>query len=264
MKVYDLLNFFEKIAPLNLQESYDNAGLLVGSAAMEITGVLTCLDSTEEVLKEAKSKNCNVVLAHHPIIFGGLKRLTSSNYIQKTVEYAIKNDIAIIAMHTNLDNVMRHGVNERIGKKIGLENLQILQPKLDLDAEGSIGSGVIGKLATPMSGLAFLKHVKDSMKVNVIKYTQLGNDHIENVAVCGGSGGFLLNAAIRKGADIFITSDYKYHEFFDANGKIVIADIGHYESEQHTIDLLCELINDNFSNFAAQCTELTTNPVNYL
>ena len=262
MKLNALLEFFEGIAPLHLQEAYDNAGLITGDRDMEITGVITCLDSTEEVIQEAIDQNCNVVVAHHPIIFSGLKNLTSANYIQKTIQLAIKNDIAIVAMHTNLDNVFQNGVNERIAKTIGLENLKILKPKDPADP--SIGSGMIGDLPSPMDSLEFLRLLKANMAVNCIKYTKIHTNTIAKVAVAGGSGGFLLNDAIQQGADIFITADYKYHEFFDANSKIIIADIGHYESEQFTIELLSELINDNFVKFAARSTKMVTNPVNYL
>lgn len=262
MKLNALLEFFEGIAPLHLQEAYDNAGLITGDSEMEITGVITCLDSTEEVIQEAINTNCNVVVAHHPIIFSGLKSLTSSNYIQKTIQLAIKNDIAIIAMHTNLDNVFQNGVNERIAKQIGLQNLKILKPKDP--AEPSIGSGMIGELSNPLTPKEFLVQLKANMAVNCIKYTKIHTDQITKVAVAGGSGGFLLNDAIRQGAEIFVTSDYKYHEFFDANSRIIIADIGHYESEQFTIELLSELINDNFVKFAARSTKVVTNPVNYL
>ena len=262
MTVADLLNFFEKIAPLHLQESYDNAGLLTGNVGMEISGVLTCLDSTEEVIQEAIDKKLNVVVAHHPIIFSGLKQLIGSTYIERTIQLAIKNDIAIIAMHTNLDNVYQNGVNQKIADQIGLIDQKILNPKNPEEPE--IGSGVIGRLEKPILAFDFLTELKVKMEINCIKYTALVHKTIENVAVAGGSGGFLLQNAINQGAQVFITSDYKYHEFFDANGKIVIADIGHYESEQFTISLLRELINDNFTTFAAHSTLVVTNPVKYL
>ena len=262
MKLRALLEFFEQVAPLHLQEAYDNAGLITGDREMEISGVITCLDSTEKVIKEAIENDCNVVVAHHPIIFSGLKSLTGSNYIQKTIQLAIKNDIAIVAMHTNLDNVFQNGVNERIAKRLGLQNLKILKPKDP--SEPNIGSGMIGDLDTPIASLDFLNDLKSKMAVNCIKYTDLHIENISKVAVAGGSGGFLLRDAIAQKADVFITADYKYHEFFDANNQIIIADIGHYESEQFTIELLSELINDNFVKFAARTTKMVTNPVNYL
>lgn len=262
MHLQELLDYFETIAPLSLQEAYDNAGLIVGKLDQEIKGVITCLDSTAEVVQEAIDKGANVVVAHHPIIFSGLKSLTGANYIQRTIELAIKNDVAIVAMHTNLDNVMRNGVNQRIADQLGLVNQKILRLKQEDDAD--TGSGMIGDLPETMETAAFLAHLKAKMQVNCIKHTRIRHPKISRVAVAGGSGGFLLEDAKKAKADIFITSDYKYHEFFDANGEIIIADIGHYESEQFTIDLLCELINKNFSTFAAHCTEVNTNPVNYL
>ncbi len=262
MKLQALMDFFEQVAPLHLQESYDNAGLITGHKDMEITGVITCLDSTESVVEEAIANDCNVIVAHHPIIFSGLKNLTGSNYIQKTIELAIKNDIAIVAMHTNLDNVFQNGVNQRIAQRLLLENQEILKLK---DPENpDVGSGMIGNLASPMDSMSFLKYLKEKMAVNCVKYTKLHKDTIQRVAVAGGSGGFLLNDAMARGADVFITADYKYHEYFDANNRIIIADIGHYESEQFTIDLLSELINDNFVKFAARSTKVVTNPVNYI
>lgn len=262
MKLEALLKFFEQVAPLHLQESYDNAGLITGHPGMEITGVITCLDSTEAVVQEAIDSGNNVIVAHHPIIFSGLKNLTSSNYIQKTIQLAIKNDIAIVAMHTNLDNVFQNGVNQRIAQRLNLQDMGILKLKDPLNPE--VGSGMIGNLSDPMESTYFLEFLKKEMGVNCVKFTKIHKPTISRVAVAGGSGGFLLKDAIEQGADVFITADYKYHEFFDANNEIIIADIGHYESEQYTIDLLSELINDNFVKFAARATKMVTNPVNYL
>lgn len=263
--VKDVLQCLQEVAPFEFQEKYDNAGLLIGDPNQVVTGVVTCLDSTEEVIDEAIASGANLVVAHHPIVFGGLKRFTGSNYIQKTVIKAIKNDIAIIAIHTNLDNVLSSGVNEKIAHKIGLQNIEILAPKPEMEYQGQkIGAGVLGTLNTPMSSIDFLMHLKQSMELDVIKHTNVCKDKIEKVAVCGGSGGFLLSDAIRSGADIFITSDYKYHEFFDANDQIIIVDIGHYESEKFTVDILYDIINKNFSTFAPQRTKIITNPIKYL
>ena len=350
MKIKELTSFLETIAPPSYQESYDNAGLIVGDPNTEVQGVLVCLDSTEAILDEAISKKCNVVVAHHPIVFRGMKRFNGKNYVERVVMKAIKNDIAIYAIHTNLDNVYQNGVNAKIAEKLGLENTSILSPKAGLkkiftfvptehsekvraalfkagagnvpnfnelsyatigvgtnaqktgaqvkleftfpairqstiikalksshpdanisydiisieNKNSEVGSGMIGYLKKPMAEKEFLQKVKKQMKAGCVRYTKLRRKRISKVAVCGGSGGFLLGDAIRQGADIFITSDYKYHEFFDADGKIVIADIGHYESEQFTIELLYDIITQKFSNFAAYFTEVNTNPVNYL
>ena len=261
--VKDIYDYLDGIAPFGLQESYDNAGILVGSPAMTVTGVLMCLDSTESIIDEAIDMGCNVVIAHHPIIFSGMKQLTGATYIQRTVIKAIKHDIAIIAIHTNLDNVLANGVNGMIADKLGLQSPSILATKAQDLTQETAGAGVVGQLANPMKTTAFLDLLKETMQLKVIKHTAICHDEIQSVAVCGGSGGFLLNHAKAAGAQIFVTSDYKYHEFFDADGDIIIADIGHYESEQYTIDLLYKLIKEKFITFAAHYTKQSTNPVHY-
>ncbi len=347
MKLQKLINHLESIAPSAYQESYDNSGLLIGDPNTNITGVLICLDSTEAIIDEAIEKKCNVIVAHHPIVFKGLKRFNGKTYVERTIIKAIKNDICIYAIHTNLDNVYRNGVNTKIAEKLSLQNIQILAPKQNLvnfqfylsameinayqkarnkkgvalefknvhglltvhnnkkqgenaemkyeatiaqnqigdlvhfiqSSTGSkelnystspidqsnieVGSGMVGTLSKPISAHTFFNRLKKVMALKVFKHTAVLGRKISKVAVCGGSGGFLLPHAIRQDADIFITSDYKYHEFFDADGKIIIADIGHYESEQYTIELLHELITKKFSNFATHCTKISTNPVYY-
>ena len=346
-----------------LQESYDNAGLICGDTDRECTGILTCLDATVEVIEEAISKGLNMVVAHHPILFSGLKKINGNSYEVRAVVSAIRHDIAIYAIHTNLDNIIT-GVNARMADKLGLTNRKVLAPKqgvlkklivfvpgphaesvrnalfeagagnignysecsfstggtgsfkpgreaqpfigktgerhleeevkieviyplwlhapvlkamflahpyeevaydllsLDNDLE-IIGSGLIGHLPEPMEEQTFLKLLKESFGLSVIKYTNLQNKMISKVALCGGSGSFLLQAAISKEAEIFVTADMKYHEFFNANNQIVIADIGHYESEQFTIDLLYDLLREKFATFAVQKTAINTNPVHY-
>ena len=264
-KIKEVYDFLHSIAPFQYQEGYDNAGLIIGDPEMECSGVITCLDSTESVIDEAIAIGANLVVAHHPIVFRGLKRFTGANYVEKTVIKAIKNDIAIIAIHTNLDNVISNGVNERIAQQIGLKNITPLAVKHEIDqSSGAVGSGVVGELSTSLGEMNFLLELKNKMNVKALKHTNLLHQEVSKVAVCGGVGGFLLNDAIQSGAQVFVTSNYKYHEFFDANNQILIVDIGHYESEQFTINLLQELISRNFSTFAAHCTKINTNPVNYL
>jgi len=260
MTIKDITAHLESVAPTHLQESYDNAGLIVGHPDTEVTGVLTSLDCTEEIIAEAKARGCNMVVAHHPIVFRGLKRFNGNDYVERTVIKAIKEDVAIYAIHTNLDNVRHQGVNERIAQRLGLENLRLLGPK---NEEKTIGSGMVGELPTGMDEKAFLRHLKTSMDASLVKHTLLLNKEVKTVALCGGAGGFLLNQAKKAGAQVFVTSDYKYHEFFDADGQIIICDIGHYESEQFTTQLLAELLTKKFPTFAVLCTELTTNPVSY-
>jgi dinuclear metal center YbgI/SA1388 family protein len=264
MTVNDILEFLEQIAPFDLQESYDNSGHLIGDPDMKVTGVLCSLDCTEPIIEEAEERGCNVVVCHHPIIFSGIRRLTGANYVERTVISAIKKGIAIIAIHTNLDNVLTNGVNEVIADKIGLRDIDLLDRKDSAHTDYETGSGVIGYLDEPIPAMDFLHHLKKAMEVNVVKYTDLVRPMVHKVAVCGGSGRFLLDKAIAEEADIFISADFKYHDFFDANGQIIIADIGHYESEQFTIQLLFQLINENFSNFAAHYSNHNTNPVKYL
>lgn len=264
MKISELIDFLHQTAPSELQEDYDNAGLIVGNPNDKIKGVLICLDVLEAVVDEAILLNCNVIVAHHPIIFRGLKKINGSNYVERTVIKAIKHDIAIFAIHTNLDNVILSGVNTKIAEKLNLKNTSLLAPKKGLLYQNNpVGAGMIGYLSESMETADFLKYLKEKMELNIIKHTDLCKSRVSRVAICGGSGGFLLNEAKKQGADIFITSDFKYHEYFDADGNIIIADIGHFESEKFTIELLYDLIINNISNFAAHCTKVITNPIKY-
>lgn len=363
MKLAQLTAYLESLAPLALQEDYDNSGLIVGQPDMEVHQALISLDCTEAVVDEAIATDCQVIISHHPIVFKGLKKFNGKTYVERVVEKAIRNNIALYAIHTNLDNVMT-GVNARICETLGIGNTRILAPKHNLlkklvtyvpiaqaeqvrkalfhagaghigeysecsfSVEGTgtfkggensdpyvgepgvrhheeemrietvypanleskvimalvlahpyeevaydlynltnqhqeIGSGMIGELDMPMDEAEFLADVKQSMDAQVIRHTAFTGKQVKKVAVCGGSGGFLLKQAIAAGADVFITADYKYHEFFDAEGKILIADIGHFESEQFTQQLLFEIIQKKFVNFAIRLTKVNTNPVKY-
>lgn len=261
-RVYDIIQLLESIAPTHLQESYDNSGLLIGSLDTIVNGVIVSLDCTEAVLDEAIAKGCNLVVSHHPAIFYGVKRFTDANPTERIIRKAIKNDLTIYAIHTNLDNVLSNGVNERIARSLGLLIDGVLRP-LSPNGDPSIGAGLVGYFSSPMAEEVFLKLVKDRMKADVIRHTALINSPIQKVAICGGSGSFLLSDAIKAGAHAFITADFKYHQFFDADGSLLICDIGHFESEQYTVDLLQEIISSNFTTFAAHCTEIHTNPVYY-
>ncbi|WP_295770735.1 Nif3-like dinuclear metal center hexameric protein [uncultured Mucilaginibacter sp.] len=363
MKLHELISYLESFAPLSYQEDYDNSGLIVGQASKEINQALISLDCTEAVVDEAIRTGCDVIISHHPIVFKGLKKFNSKSYVERVVEKAIKHNIALYAIHTNLDSVI-NGVNARIGEVLGVQNLRILSPKngilkklvtyvpgshaatlrnalfaagagnignyseCSFNANGTgtfkagqdsnpyvgnigeqhqeaevrietvypaqleskilmalflnhpyeevaydlytltnqhqqVGSGMIGELDIPLAENDFLTLLKTKMHAAVVRHTELLGKPIKKVAVCGGSGGFLLKQAIAAGADIFITADYKYHEFFDAEGKIIIADIGHFESEQFTQHLLYEIIQKKFSNFALRLTEINTNPIKY-
>ncbi|MBW8324517.1 MAG: Nif3-like dinuclear metal center hexameric protein [Prolixibacteraceae bacterium] len=364
MQLKEITRFIESVAPLALQESYDNSGLLIGNPADEVSGILITLDITEAIIDEAISKNLNLIVAHHPIIFSGLKKLNGKNYIERCVAKAIKNDIALYAAHTNLDSVFG-GVNSKICEKLELQNCQVLAPvsgflkKLvtfvpTADAEkvrkalfdagaGNIGNydscsfnqsglgsfrgneqtnpyvgeknqlhfeeetrietvfpkhiqarviqsllnahpyeevaydiypldnefnqagiGMIGELHSPADELEFLQKVKETFHCPVVKHTQLLGKPIRKVAVCGGSGSSYLSKAIAQKADIFISGDFKYHQFFDAEQQLIIADIGHFESEQFTKEVFYELLTKKFPKFAVHLSALDTNPVSYL
>lgn len=362
-KIGELISWLESIAPPAYQESYDNATLITGDRNWEAKGVLCTLDCTEEVVEEAISLGANLIVAHHPIVFRGLKSFTGKNYVERTVIKALKNDIAIFAIHTNLDHVAT-GVNKRISDRLGLQQTKILQPKKQLlskleffvptnskeevlqaifkagagkigeysncsfQSEGlgtftpsekanpaigskgnpesveetkvevlvpnhlfgkvlgsmrknhpyeevayfltslenenqEVGAGMVGELETGMDEVEFLDYMKSKMELQIIKHTALLGKKIKKVAVCGGAGIFLLNDAKRAGADVFITSDVKYHEFFDTEGKLILCDIGHYESEIFTKELLGELLSQNFPNIALYLTKVVTNPTSY-
>jgi dinuclear metal center YbgI/SA1388 family protein len=363
MTIKEIISHLEKVCPPSYQESYDNSGLIVGNAEQEIKGVLLCLDSTENVINEAIKLKCNLIVAHHPILFSPIKKLTGKTYPERVLISAIKHNICIYAMHTNLDNI-HTGVNQKIAEKLGLKNTRILSPKKGTlrklvtfcprdhaDAVRSaifavgagvignydecsfntggmgtfragqganpfvgkkgkrhyekeerietifpahledniittlinthpyeevaydiypldnvhprVGSGMIGSLDKPVKEKDFLTHLKTSMKAPVIRHTALLGKKVEKVAICGGSGSFLLPDAIKAGADMLVTADFKYHQFFDADNKIVIADIGHYESEQFTPQIVYSILKEKFHTFALQISKSNTNPVNY-
>ncbi|MCB2194793.1 MAG: Nif3-like dinuclear metal center hexameric protein [Bacteroidetes bacterium] len=364
MKLKELTSYIESVVPLAFQEDYDNAGLIVGNPDMELTGTILTVDVTEDVVDEAVQKGANLILAHHPIVFAGLKKITGKNYIERIIIKAIKNDIAIYAAHTNLDSIWG-GVSHKIADKIGLENQKILAPatnhlmklvyfvptaqaddtrkavfeagaghigeydmcSYNLEGKGSFrpgestnpfvgskgeihfenetrietifpkhlknkiisalikshpyeevaydiyplenaydkaGFGVVGELEKEIDEIDFLKKLKNIFSAQCVRYTRLLNKPIKKVAVCGGSGSFLLKNAIREKADVFVSGDFKYHQFFDAEGKIVIADIGHFETEQITKELFYELLTKKFPKFAVHLTEINSNPINYL
>jgi dinuclear metal center YbgI/SA1388 family protein len=264
MKIGDIINVLQTAAPLALQESYDNSGLLFGSAHKDLTGVLVSLDLTLEVAKEAKSKGCNLVVSHHPLIFRGLKRISGEDPVGRVLIYCIREDIAIYAIHTNLDNVP-HGVNGRIARILGLEDCTVLLPR---DPGSAIpypgaGSGLLGRLSQPVPAYEFLARVRNLFGSALIRHSVPPQQPIQQVAVCGGAGSFLIANALEAGADAFLTADLKYHDFFEPGGRMLLADIGHYESEQYTTDLLAELLKENFPTFAVLKTTVVTNPIHY-
>lgn len=363
MRIKDLIYFLETIAPPSLQEDYDNAGLITGSPDWDCKGALISLDCTEDIVAEALENNCNLIISHHPIVFKGLKKINGKNYVERTIISAIKNDIAVYAIHTNLDNVLA-GVNGKMAEKLGLKDVTILQQKdsqlrklitfappemaekvkaaifeaggghigkysecsfstkgtstftpgegadptigaigkqelleeikmefifqahkefavvaamkaaheyeevaYDVIPLGNFlsdtGAGLVGDLNETMEEKAFFVHLTNVFGTPAIKHSSFSGKKISKVAICGGAGSFLINAAKTAGADVYVTSDLKYHEFFDADNKLLLADIGHYESEQFTIELLYDLLSNKFPNFALLKTGVNTNPVQY-
>jgi len=364
MKISKIISALEQKAPPSLQETYDNAGLIVGNPNTEIKKALITVDATEEVVDEAITIGAGLIIAHHPIIFAGLKKLNGANYVERTVIKAIKHDIAIYAIHTNLDNIIA-GTNSYLANLLGLKNLKVLHPmgeqllKLVVfcpithsdkvrDALFSTGAGVIGKYdlcsfnthgkgsfragneAKPFVGKKGEIHLEEEVRIETIlprhikgqvlsamleahpyeevaydiyglenkttlygagiigefdeeleakeflyklkqitaaqgiRYTNIIKPKVKKIAICGGSGAFLIRKAIQQKADVYITGDVKYHEFFDADKKIIIADIGHYESEQFTKEILYEFVKEKFPTFAVQKSDSVTNPINYL
>ena len=255
------MDALEQYAPLPLQDSYDNAGLQIGlTEEQEVAGALLCLDVTEEIIDEAVRKGCNVVIAHHPLLFHGLKSITGKSYVERCVIKAIKNNIAIYAAHTNMDNA-QGGVNYRIAETIGLTNLAFLD-----DKAGAIpaGSGIIGELPTAEDEKNFLLRLKSLFGIQCIRHNALCGRKVRRVALCGGAGGFLLSKAISLGADAFLTGEMRYHDYFGHEGDLLIAEMGHYESEQYTMDIFAEILSNQFPELKIVKTSLNTNPINYL
>ncbi|MDX1906769.1 MAG: Nif3-like dinuclear metal center hexameric protein [Bacteroidia bacterium] len=262
MAVYiqDIADALEAWAPIPLAETYDNVGLLVGSPTREVSRVLLTLDVTEAVVAEAADMGCNLIIAHHPIWFTPRKRLTDDSYVSRTIMAAIRADIALYAAHTNLDNV-HTGVNARIATRLGLTSPSILRSAPGSD--GTTGAGMIGWLPESLPADTFLNLVKTTFGCQGIRYAPGTSGMIHQVAVCGGAGSFLIPDALRRGADAFVTADITYHKFFDAEGQMLLMDIGHYESEQFTGELILSYLSEKFPNFALHLSSIYTNPVRY-
>ena len=259
MTIKSVSDYIEKIAPLNQSEDFDNVGLLIGNEMTEVKGVLVTLDTLEETVDEAIRKNCNLIVSFHPIIFDGLKKINGNSYVEKVVLKAIQNNIAIYATHTALDN-SNVGVSAKMCEVLGLKNYNILIPKED----ENIGMGMIGDLPEPMQEEDFLKFTKKTFKTNGIRFSSKIGKSVKKIAVLGGSGSFAISNAIQKKADVYISADFKYHDFFKAEGKILLIDVGHYESEQFTKNLLVEYLTKKFTSFAIILSEKSTNPIYYL
>lgn len=259
-KVRDISNAIENFAPIRLQEDYDNAGLQVGDPDMEVSAVLLCLDVTEEILQEAIERSCNMIISHHPLIFRGLKNVTGKDPIQRIVIEALRNNVAIYSAHTNLDSA-REGVSHEIGNILNLSDMKVLDPKPD---DSSVGIGVIGDMK-PTPKLEFLRRLKEKFNVKALKYSAHSPKLvIKRPAVCGGSGAFLIKKAIEEGADAIVTGDVKYHDFTSFGGDILIADIGHYESELCSSKIFSRIIRDRFPEMVVYFAEKESNPIAFL
>ena len=259
MRVAKIAGSLESWAPLHLAESYDNVGLLVGDPDMEVNSVLINLDMTLPVLEEALKKGINMVVSHHPIWFTKRTKLVKGDYVSDTILFAAKHDIALYAIHTNLDNI-RTGVNKKISDRLGLQNARILKPN---PANPEDGIGMVGELPSPLSKNAFLQLVKQRFDCGGIRYSDAEVGTVSKVAVCGGSGSFLTREAMKVGADAFVTADITYHKFLVNEGKLLLLDIVHFESEQYTSLLIKDYLSDFFPNFAVHLSKIYTNPVRY-
>lgn len=271
VKIYQVVDALEHYAPLPLQEGYDNAGLQVGlTEAVEVSGALLCLDVTEDVVDEAIRKGCNLIVSHHPLIFRKLARISDENYVQRTVRKAIKNDIAIVSMHTNMD-AAKGGVNFKIAEKLGLRNLRFFGGEKEIDGVKG-GEGVIGEIteetdALHADGIAaddLVLMLRERFQAECVQCNQLLRRPIRKVALCGGAGSFLLDAAIAAGADAFITGEMHYHEFFGHEQEIQICVIGHYQSEQFTSEIFRSIITEKCPGVKCEISEINTNPIIYL
>ena len=260
MKIKEVLSALERFAPLPLQEGWDNAGLQIGLTEAEVSGALLCLDVNEAIVDEAIEKGCNLIVSHHPLLFKGLKTISDADYVQRTVMKAILNRIAIVSMHTNMDNA-KGGVNYKIAEHLGLHDVEFFAEK-----SGNIeaGSGVVGLLPEPMSATDFIQLVKERFGVKCAQCNELLLRPVNKVAICGGSGDFLLADAIAQGADAFITGEMHYHVYFGQEQKIQICVIGHYESEQFTSEIFKSIIEDECPGLPVVIAATSTNPIIYL
>ncbi len=261
MKIKEVVSALERFAPLPLQEGFDNAGLQVGLTEAEVSGALLCLDVTESVVDEAVALGCNLIVSHHPLIFHALKRIAGENDVQRTVVKAIKNDITVISMHTNIDNAPS-GVNYKIAERMGLTDARFFGPQKSVnDLIG--GSGVIGEFKDPIMATEFMTLLKREFDVTCVQANQLLRRPIRRVAICGGAGAFLLPDAIREGADAFVTGEMHYHEYFGHEQEIQIAVIGHYQIEQYTNEIFREVIQRECKGVKCHLTKTNTNPIVY-
>ncbi len=260
MKIRDLVAEIERFAPLSLQESYDNSGLVVGREDDDVHKALLAVDVTDEVLDEAEREGCDIVITHHPIIFHPLKRLNSANYVERCVERAIRSRIALYACHTNLDSAPE-GMSWRLAEELGVENLQLLEPRA---SDPTSGFGVVGDLPHPVELGDYLQRVKRILNIGVVRHSAPIGRAIRRVAICTGAGASLMGTARAAGCDLYLTADLKYNDFMTPDGAFVVADIGHFESEYCAIDILFDVLSKKMLTFAVRKSEHSRNPIQYL
>ncbi len=260
MKIREIVAPLEEFAPLALQEHYDNAGLIVGDPDDEADAALVCVDVTEAVLEEAVARGIRLVIAHHPLVFHPLKRLSSATYIERAVRLAIREGIAVYACHTNLDSAPQ-GMSHALGRQLGLRDMELLTPS---DAAAGAGFGVVGRPEREMPTADFLRMVRERLGTGAVRHSALVRPTVRRVALCTGAGASMMADARRRGADLYISADFRYNDFLDADNDLVIADVGHFESEYCAISLICEIIRKKITNFALHRSERSVNPVNYL
>ena len=260
MKIKQVLSALEQFAPLPLQESWDNAGLQLGLTEAEVSGALLCLDVTEAIIDEAINKGCNLVVSHHPLLFRGLKQIAGLNDVQRTVMKAIKNDICVVSMHTNMDNA-QDGVNWKIAERLGLTDVKFFAQK---NVDGvTCGSGVIGELPAPMPARDFVMNVKQCLEAQSAACNELLQRPVRRVAICGGAGDFLLEEAIAQEADAFITGEMHYHQYFGHEQQVQICVVGHYESEHFTTEIFRDIIARECPGVRTEIATTCTNPIAY-
>ena len=253
----------ERLAPLCLQESYDNAGLQLGDPSMSVSGILVCLDVSEAVLDEARETGCNMVVSHHPLLFSPLRHITGRTAVERCVAQALRQGIAVYSGHTNVDSVWQ-GVSGKMCEKLGLQHLELLVPSAQAPEGWPAGLGMVGELPAPMSETDFLGLVGQTFGCRSLRYSALTGRPVGRVALCGGAGGSFLEEAVQAGADVYVTADLKYHDFSRPDGRLLLVDAGHYETEQFTKELFFDVLSKNISTFAVRISGRETNPVNYL
>ncbi|MFA6367170.1 MAG: Nif3-like dinuclear metal center hexameric protein [Bacteroidales bacterium] len=263
-KVYikDIISTIENFAPLSWQEDYDNSGLTLGNTENECSGTYVCLDLSEEIIDNAIKSNCNLIISHHPILFKAIKNIDYTSTLGKIIVKSIKNDIALYAAHTNMDNAL-NGVNGILAQKIGLVNIKPLSNGFDFENENWLGGGAIGEFKKPMKKEEFFIHLKKVLNLPQIRYNSAPIEQIKNVAICGGSGSFLIPYAIKSKVDIFITGEIKYHDLLDNDKSILLAEIGHYESEQFIKERIIAILSEKFCNFVPLILDSSSNRVKY-